>query len=101
MPQLPRLRGSIVLTWSPTAKWDVTLAGRYSDRAFGTIDNSDTYANTYQGFSGFFVMDTHVRYRVDAHWTAEAGVDNLNNRSYFLYHPFTRRTVIFDLKYNL
>ena len=101
LPQLPRLRGSVVLTWSPTAKWDVTLAGRYSDRAFGTIDNSDTYANTYQGFSGFFVMDTHVRYRVDAHWTAEAGVDNLNNRSYFLYHPFTQRTVIFDLKYNL
>ncbi len=101
LPQLPRLRGSVVLTWSPAAKWDVTLAGRYSDRAFGTIDNSDTYANTYQGFSGFFVVDTHVRYKASPHWTLEAGVDNLNNRSYFLYHPFTQRTVIFDLKYNL
>lgn len=101
LPQLPRLRGSMVLTWSPTTKWDVTLAGRYSDRAFGTIDNSDIRANTYQGFSGFFVMDTHVRYKASTHWTAEAGIDNLNNRSYFLYHPFTQRTVIFDLKYSL
>jgi iron complex outermembrane receptor protein len=42
-----------------------------------------------------------VRYKVDAHWTAEAGVDNLNNRTYFLYHPFTQRTVIVDLKYSL
>ncbi len=101
LPQLPRLRGAVVLTWSPTSKWDLTLAGRYSDRAYGTIDNSDVRANTYQGFSGFFVVDTHVRYRLDHHLTAEAGVDNLNNRSYFLYHPFTQRTVIFDLKYNL
>jgi len=101
LPQLPRLRGAVVLTWSPTARWDLTLAGRYSDRAYGTIDNSDIRANTYQGFSAFFVVDTHVRYRIDAHWTAEAGVDNLNNRSYFLYHPFTQRTVVVDVKYRL
>ncbi|MDI7774526.1 TonB-dependent receptor [Asticcacaulis sp. EMRT-3] len=100
LPQLPKLRGALVATYSPTPKLDLTLAARYSDRSFGTIDNSDTYANTYTGFSGYFVMDAHVRYKINPHLSAEIGVDNLNNRSYFLYHPFTQRTIIAGLKYS-
>jgi iron complex outermembrane receptor protein len=100
LPQLPRLRGAVVATWSPTDRLDVSVAGRYSDRSFGTIDNSDPYANTYQGFSGYFVADVHAQYRVTPHLTAGLGVDNLNDRSYFLFHPFPQRTVVLDLKYS-
>ncbi|HVZ28897.1 MAG TPA: TonB-dependent receptor [Asticcacaulis sp.] len=101
LPQVPRLRGALVATWSPTPKFDLSLAGRYSDRMFATLDNSDSYANTYQGFSGYFVADIHARYKLTPHWTLDAGVNNLNNRSYFLFHPFTQRTVLVDLKYVL
>jgi iron complex outermembrane receptor protein len=100
LPQLPHWRGAIVATYSPTPRLDVTVAGRYSDRSFGTIDNSDPYANTYQGFSGYFVADLHAQYRITPHLAAGLGVDNLNDRSYFLFHPFPRRTVVFDLKYS-
>ena len=31
------------------------------------------------------------------HLTGTAGVDNLNDRSYFLFHPFPRRTAILSL----
>jgi iron complex outermembrane receptor protein len=101
LPQVPRLRGALVATWSPTPTFDLSLAGRYSDRSFATLDNSDSYANTYQGFSGYFVADVHARYKLTPHWTLDAGVNNLNNRSYFLFHPFTQRTVLVDLKYVL
>jgi iron complex outermembrane receptor protein len=101
LPQVPRLRGGAVATWSPTPKFDLSLAGRYSDRMYATLDNSDSYANTYQGFSGYFVADIHARYRLTPHWTMDAGVNNLNNRSYFLFHPFTQQTVLVDLKYVL
>lgn len=101
LPQLPRLRGAVVATWSPTDRLDVSVAGRYSDRSFATIDNSDPYANTYQGFSGWFVVDLHAQYRITPHLAAGLGVDNLNDRSYFLFHPFPQRTVVFDLKYSL
>jgi iron complex outermembrane receptor protein len=99
LPQLPRLRASFVATYSPIPKLDLTLAGRYSDRSFATINNVDHYANTYQGFSGFFVADVHARYKLTAHLAAGLGVTNLNNRSYFLFHPFPQRTVVMDLKY--
>lgn len=99
LPQVPRLRGALVATWSPTPTFDLSLAGRYSDRMFGTLDNSDVYANTYQGFSGYFVADIHAVYRLDKHWKVDAGVNNLNNRSYFLFHPFTQRSFLASLKY--
>ncbi|HEX3367500.1 TonB-dependent receptor [Phenylobacterium sp.] len=101
LPQLPRWRGAVVATYTPPAlpKVDFTLAARYSDRSFATIDNSDHYANTYQGFGAFFVMDAHVRYKINDHLAADVGVDNLNNRRYFVFHPFPQRTVLADLKY--
>ncbi|MDB5427543.1 MAG: tonB dependent receptor family protein, partial [Phenylobacterium sp.] len=100
LPQLPHLRGSVVATYAATPKLDLTLAARYSDRSFATIDNSDHYANTYQGFGGYFVADAHARYQVTPHLAASVGVDNLGGRSYFLFHPFPQRTFIADLKYS-
>jgi iron complex outermembrane receptor protein len=102
LPQLPRWRGAVVATYTPPPlpKLDLTLAARYSDRSFATIDNSDHYANTYQGFGAFFVVDAHARYAINDHLAAGVGVTNLGDRSYFLFHPFTQRTVVVDLKYN-
>jgi iron complex outermembrane receptor protein len=99
LPQLPRLRGAVVASYAPTDKLTVSVAGRYSDRAFANIDNTDHNANTYQGFDGYFVMDAKVTYRLTPHLTGTVGADNLNDRSYFLFHPFPRRTVMLGLKY--
>jgi iron complex outermembrane receptor protein len=100
LPQLPRWRGSVTASWSPTARLALSLAARYSDPAFANIDNSDHNADTYQGFAGYLVMDAHVRYRINPRLTAGIGVDNLNDRSYFLFHPFPQRTVIADLRWS-
>ncbi|MGZ6017475.1 MAG: TonB-dependent receptor, partial [Phenylobacterium sp.] len=99
LPQLARWRGAMVATYSPTERLALTLAARYSDRMFATIDNSDHYANTYQGFDAFFVVDAHARYRINDHLAIGAGVDNLNDRKYILFHPFPQRTALIDLKY--
>ena len=37
---------------------------------------------------------------LDKQWRAALGVDNLNNRQYFLYHPFPQRTAFAELKYD-
>jgi len=101
LPQLPHWRGAIVATWSPAPQLDVTVAGRYSDRAFATLDNSDHDANTYQGFSGYFTADVHIRWNITSHVQAQVGVDNLLARRYFLFHPFAQRTAVVELKYAL
>ncbi|MDB5864583.1 MAG: TonB-dependent receptor [Betaproteobacteria bacterium] len=99
-PQVPTWRATAVATYHATAKSAVTLAGRYSGRVYATPDNSDVVTNTYQGFDGYFVMDARFRYQIDRRWGAAIGVDNLNNRKYFLFHPFPQRTVVAELKFN-
>ena len=100
LPQLPRLRGAATATYRPNPRLALTLGARYSDRSFGAVDNSDTYANSFQGFGAFFVVDAHARYRFTPHLSGELGLDNLTDRSYFLYHPFPGRTAIASLKWD-
>ena len=57
IPQVPRRRFTLAATWHAGDRTAFTLAGRYSSRSFGTIDNSDIVAHTYQGFEGFVVLD--------------------------------------------
>jgi iron complex outermembrane recepter protein len=99
LPQLPRLRGALTATWSPTPDFDLSASARYSDRAFATIDNSDPNANAYQGFDAWFVADFHARWRITPHVQTDLSVDNVGARRYFLFHPFPQRTVAAGLKY--
>jgi iron complex outermembrane receptor protein len=99
IPQLPKWRANIVATYRPGDRLAFTLAARASAHAFGTIDNSDTVSQTFQGFGAYFVVVARVQYRVDDHWTASIGVDNLNNDKYFLYHPFPQRTFLMEIHY--
>ncbi len=99
-PYVPEWRATLVATYRPDDQWAYTLAGRYSGRMYATVDNSDVNTNTYQGFGSFLVLDTRVRYKIDRHWSAAVGIDNLTNANYFLFHPFPQRTVFAELKYD-
>lgn len=99
IPQVPRLRGAMVATYELNEVWSFSAAARYGDRSYGTLDNSDPYANTFQGFGAYFVADVRVRYKFSPHLTGNIGINNINDRAYFLFHPFPQRTVVADLKY--
>ena len=99
VPQLPQWRANAVATYRPNDDWSFTLGARYSDRSFGTIDNSDPVSHTYQGFDGYFVLDARTQYRLNGNWTLSAGADNLNNDKYFLFHPFPQRTFLMEIHY--
>jgi len=99
IPGVPKLKANAVATYRANDSWSFTVGARYSDRTFGTIDNSDPISQTYQGFTGFFVVDTRVKYRIDDSWSVSAGIDNLNNDKYFLFHPFPQRTAILEIHF--
>ncbi len=98
IPQVPKLRANAMATYR-IDDWAFTLGARYSDRSFGTIDNSDPNSETYQGFGRYLVADARVRYQVNENWNVSLGVDNLNNDKYFLFHPFPQRTVVMQVHY--
>ncbi|TAL79671.1 MAG: TonB-dependent receptor [Burkholderiaceae bacterium] len=98
-PYVPAWRATLVATYRPDDKWTFTAAARYSSRVFATVDNSDVNPGTYQGFQSFLVVDARIHYQFNKHWGAAVGADNLNNRKYYLYHPFPQRTIYAELKY--
>lgn len=99
-PQIPRLRWTAVATWRASERLTLTGAIRHSDRVYGTIDNSDRLSHTYMGFEGYLVVDARAVLKLDEHWQAALGVENLGDRSYFLFHPFPQRAVLAELKYD-
>jgi iron complex outermembrane receptor protein len=99
-PYVAKWRASLVSVYRPDDRWAFTLAGRYSSPLYATVDNTDINPHTYQGFEGFFVADARVHYRIDAHWGAALGIDNLNNRDYYLFHPFPQRTAYAEIGYD-
>jgi iron complex outermembrane receptor protein len=97
LPQVPRRRATLVATYRVDPRLSFTLAGRYSSRSFATIDNSDPIAHTFQGFDPYFVLDARLTYRFGPHLELAAGVENLTNDRYFLFHPFPQRAFSAEL----
>ncbi|WP_347176254.1 TonB-dependent receptor [Undibacterium sp. TS12] len=99
-PRVPAWRGNLVISYKPNEKLSTSLGLRYSGRQYGSLDNSDSNAFTYQGFSSFVVADVRVRYQLARQWVASIGIDNLNNKKYWAFHPYTQRSVVGELKFD-
>jgi len=100
-PRVPRWRATMLATWKASDRWTATLGGRYSGRQYSTLDNSDPNGNAYMGVSDYLVFDARVRYRISRQWSAAVGVDNLNDRKYWAFHPYTQRTVVAEVRWDM
>lgn len=100
MPRIPRWRATFGATYHVNDKLSTTVNGRYSDAAFGTLNNSDINHKTYVGVGGYFVVDTKINYKLTKQFTLSGGIDNINNENYWIYHPFPQRTYMAQLKFN-
>jgi iron complex outermembrane receptor protein len=100
-PRVPAWRATALASYRHSDRLSYTLAGRYSGRQYGQLDNSDVNGFSYLGFSKFFVVDVRVRFKLDRQWSAALGIDNMNNYKYWAFHPYTQRTVVAELKFDL
>lgn len=100
-PRVPNWRATAVATWRPDANWSYTLAARYSGRQFSTLENDDPNGFAYMGASKYFTTDLRVRWQVTKQWSAAFGIDNLNNYTYWNFHPYPQRTYSAELKFDL
>ena len=92
VPNIPEWRATIGTTYHPDDRWALTAAMRYSGQQYSTLDNSDTTNGVFGAFDSFLVVDLHAQYKVNDHFFVDAGIDNVNNEKYFLFHPFPQRT---------
>lgn len=99
-PRIPRVRASLFVDWRFAPGWDASLGVRRSGRQYGRLDNSDV-VDTYGAVSAFTVADAKLRWRINRHWTASLGVDNLTNARYWVYHPYAGRTWFAQMQWKL
>lgn len=100
-PRVPEWRASLLVSYAFSDRLQGSLGARYSGTQYGQLDNSDTHGFAYQGFSRYFVTDLRLQYRIDRQWRASFGIDNLNNETYWAFHPYPQRTFHAELRYDL
>jgi iron complex outermembrane recepter protein len=98
VPNVPKWRSTVAVTYRPDENWSFTGAVRYQGRMYSTLDNADTNYDVYQSFGSFVVADVRVHYEVSKSLSGSFGIDNLNNAKYWEFHPFPQRTFTFDIK---
>jgi len=99
LPRVPRWRAKFQSIYHITNKWDGMFAGRYQDKAFGQLDNSDILRGD-DGQDEYFFLDLKTTYRAKQ-VNASFGVNNLTDQlAYTGPHTFPSRTYSVDLQWN-
>ncbi len=100
-PRVPVWRGTLLASYQAGDRWSSSLGFRYSGQQFGSLDNSDPNGETYMGVSRYLVADVRLRYKFTRQWSAALGIDNLNNATYWAFHPYPQRTAVAELRFDL
>ncbi len=100
-PRVPKWRASLLASYRLTNSLTGSLGARYGSRQFGNLNNADTNGFTYQGFSAYLTADLRLRWKISKQWSAAFGIDNLNNQTYWNFHPYPQRTYNAELRFDL
>ncbi len=107
-PRIPRWRATAVATWRASDKVTASLAYRFSGHQHNALYNTtlkrynDINPDVYGAVSHYSVFDAKVLYRIDRHWSASLGINNLGSFKYYVNpNPYAQRTWFATLKYDL
>ena len=100
-PRVPRWRASLLAAYAFDERWSASLGARWSGLQYGSLDGSDPNGAAYTGFSRYFVADARLRARLGGGFSAAFGIDNLNNATYWAFHPYPQRTFVAELRHDL
>ncbi len=98
-PRVPTWRASTIVTYRATEKLNGSVMTRYSSQQFGRLDNTDLHGGSYTGLTNYFVVDLRANYRATPKITISAGIDNVNNEKYWIFHPMPQRTYFTQVRF--
>jgi iron complex outermembrane receptor protein len=99
-PRLPTWRANAVVTYRANDNLSASVNVRYSSGQFGQLNNTDTNGFAYTGLTSYVVADLIAKYRITKQLTAIAGINNVNNEKYWIFHPFPQRTYFAQMRFN-
>ncbi len=98
-PRAPEWTAKAVVSYYPTEKLNLTLAGRYSSKPWNTLDNVDDRGG-YGANDDYLFLDAKISYKLLEQVTMSLSVDNLTDELAYMFHPYARRMVIAELKWD-
>ncbi|WP_227869204.1 TonB-dependent receptor [Nitrosospira lacus] len=99
-PRVPVWRSNVVVSYRATDKFSASVMLRYSSRQFGQLNNTDTNGFSYTGLTSYTVVDLRANYRLSKQVMISAGIDNVNNEKYWVFHPMPQRTYFTQIRFN-
>jgi iron complex outermembrane receptor protein len=100
-PNIPRWRASVLASYRFSERLTASYGLRYSGLQFRTLNNADINDYAYQGVSKYYTADVRLHYKVNQHWSAAFGIDNLNNDKFWNFHPYPQRSYNAELRFAL
>ncbi len=82
-----------------TGQFSGLLTGRYVGKRYGVDDNSDTTSNVYTSYDDYFTADAKVSYKLTKWLTASLSVDNILDRTFYLYYKAPGRSWFGELTF--
>lgn len=98
-PRVPEWRGNLLASYRVSRDLKVAGGVRYASDPYDTLANSDGSLRGFGYTDRFLVFDTRVTYRLGRGLTLAAGIDNITDRRYYVYHPYPGRTFHAELKW--
>jgi iron complex outermembrane receptor protein len=98
VPYVPVWKATFGVTEHPIDNLALTAALHYSGKEYSTLDNSDTTTDVFGAFDSFITVDLHAQYKIKDRVFIDAGIDNVNDEKYYLYHPFPQRTYVASVR---
>lgn len=99
-PRIPDWRATLVAVYHASDRISYSAGLRYSGRQYNLLDNSDSNPDTYGGTSSFLIADVKVVYKFAKQWSGALGMDNIGDCRAYAAHPYPRRTVFANLKFD-
>jgi len=100
-PRMPKWRANLLATYAINDVWNVSLNTQYASDIYSRIQNDDTVNNVYGAADSYLFVGLKTQYIINENLKASIGIDNITNELAYIAHPWPRRTVYFNLSYQL
>jgi len=97
--RIPRIRGSVTLSYASGNSWSVAGSYRYAGRQYNDMLNLDIKPDTYGGLSRVRQLDLRVLFKPVKGLELAAGIDNVMDYRAFQSHPLPGRNLFAEVRY--
>ena len=99
IPRVPRWRGNLLASYQLHPLWQLSSGLRYSSDPYDTLENTDGSRSGFGYTDEFLVWDAKLSFHKHQ-WSWAAGINNINNERYYVYHPYPGRTFFMEAQWH-